>query len=95
MFRYHTAYGRRPDKDIARELNVSVVTVSKALRNHEDIGTETRSKVPRLMEEMSCRPNLAARALVTGRSFIVASCCRELERHEIEQLPARRWMRSA
>lgn len=58
-------------KDIARELNVSVVTVSKALRNHEDISEETRNKVLQLMREMNYRPNLAARALVTGRSFIV------------------------
>jgi LacI family transcriptional regulator len=58
-------------KDIARELNVSVVTVSKALRNHDDISEETRGKVLRLMEQMNYRPNLAARALVTGRSFIV------------------------
>jgi LacI family transcriptional regulator len=58
-------------KDIARELNVSVVTVSKALRNHGDISEETRARVLRLMQEMNYRPNLAARALVTGRSFIV------------------------
>jgi len=58
-------------KDIARELNVSVVTVSKALRNHDDISQETRGKVLRLMEQLNYRPNLAARALVTGRSFIV------------------------
>ncbi len=58
-------------KDIARELNVSVVTVSKALRNHDDISEETREKVLRLMREKNYRPNLAARALVTGRSFIV------------------------
>jgi LacI family transcriptional regulator len=58
-------------KDIARELGVSVVTVSKALRNHEDISVETRGKVLQLMREMNYRPNLAARALVTGRSLIV------------------------
>lgn len=58
-------------KNIARELNVSVVTVSKALRNHDDISQETRGKVLELMERMNYRPNLAARALVTGRSFIV------------------------
>lgn len=58
-------------KDIARELGVSVVTVSKALRNHEDISLETRGKVLQLMRDMNYRPNLAARALVTGRSQIV------------------------
>ena len=58
-------------KDIARELGVSVVTVSKALRNHDDISVETRGKVLQLMRDMNYRPNLAARALVTGKSFIV------------------------
>jgi len=58
-------------KDIARELGVSVVTVSKALRNHDDISIETRGKVLQLMRDMNYRPNLAARALVTGRSLIV------------------------
>jgi len=58
-------------KDIARELGVSVVTVSKALRNHDDISEETRGKVLQLMRDLNYRPNLAARALVTGRSYIV------------------------
>ena len=58
-------------KDIARELGVSVVTVSKALRNHDDISEETRARVLQRMRDLNYRPNLAARALVTGRSFIV------------------------
>jgi LacI family transcriptional regulator len=58
-------------KDIARELGVSVVTVSKALRNHDDISEETRERVLQRMRDLNYRPNLAARALVTGRSFIV------------------------
>ncbi len=57
-------------KDIARDLNVSVVTVSKVLRDHPDISTETRERVLRRMKELNYRPNLAARALVTGRSYI-------------------------
>lgn len=58
-------------KDIARELGVSVVTVSKALRNHDDISEETRARVLQRMRDLNYRPNLAARALVTGRSWIV------------------------
>lgn len=58
-------------KDIARDLGVSVVTVSKVLRNHADISTETRERVLKRMKELNYRPNLAARALVTGRSFII------------------------
>src|SRR5437867_5235197 len=56
-------------KDIARDLGVSVVTVSKVLRNHEDIGEETRERVLKRIKELDYRPNLAARALITGRSY--------------------------
>jgi LacI family transcriptional regulator len=58
-------------KDIAAELNVSVVTVSKVLRNHSDISTATRERVLQRMKELDYRPNLAARTLVTGRTFMV------------------------
>ncbi len=58
-------------KDIARDLNLSVVTISKVLREHPDISAETRERVLRRMRELNYRPNLAARALVTGRSYIV------------------------
>jgi LacI family transcriptional regulator len=58
-------------KDIAHELGVSVVTVSKVLRNHSDISDETRERVLRRIKELNYRPNLAARALVTGRTCTV------------------------
>ena len=53
-------------EDIARELGVSIVTVSKVLRNHSDISDETRERVLKRMKGLNYRPNLAARALVTG-----------------------------
>lgn len=56
-------------KDIARELGVSVVTVSKVLRNHADIGEETRQRVLKRVKELNYQPNPAARALVTGRTY--------------------------
>jgi LacI family transcriptional regulator len=55
-------------KDIAKDLNVSVVTVSKVLRNQSDIGAETRERVLRRMRELDYQPNLAARSLATGRT---------------------------
>lgn len=58
-------------KDIAHELGVSVVTVSKVLRNHQDISEETRQRVLKRMKELDYHPNLAARALVTGRTLTV------------------------
>jgi LacI family transcriptional regulator len=56
-------------KDIANELGLSVVTVSKVLRDHPDIGAETRKRVLKRMRELNYQPNLAARSLVTGRTW--------------------------
>ena len=58
-------------KDIARDLGVSVVTVSKALRNHPDISKPTRARILQRVKELGYRPNLTARSLVTGRSSLI------------------------
>ena len=66
-------------KDIARDLGVSVVTVSKVLRNHEDISEATRKRVLDRVKEFDYTPNLAARGLVTGKTYLVGlwrpTCC--------------------
>ena len=58
-------------KDIAQELGISIGTVSKVLRDHPDISPETRERVRKRMRELGYRPNLAARALVTGRTHTI------------------------
>jgi LacI family transcriptional regulator len=58
-------------KQIARDLGVSAVTVSKVLRNHNDISRKTRDQVLQRSRELGYRPNLTARSLVTGRSSLV------------------------
>jgi len=58
-------------KDIARDLGVSTVTISKVLRNHPDVGEETRQRVLARVKDLDYRPNLAARGLVTGRTYLV------------------------
>ena len=58
-------------KDIAQELGISIGTVSKVLRDHPDISPETRERVRKRMRELNYRPNLAARALVTGRTHTI------------------------
>ena len=58
-------------KDIARDLGVSVITVSKALRNHSDISEQTKARVLKRVRELNYRPNLAARSLVTGRTNLI------------------------
>jgi LacI family transcriptional regulator len=58
-------------KDIAEELGISIVTVSKALRDRPDVAKKTRAKVLERVKHLNYRPNLAARSLVTGRSSLV------------------------
>jgi LacI family transcriptional regulator len=58
-------------KDIARDLGVSLITVSKALRGMDDISEETRQRVLKRMEELNYRPNMLARGLASGKTFIV------------------------
>jgi LacI family transcriptional regulator len=55
-------------KDIARALNVSVITVSKVMRDQPDVAAETRKRVLAKAQELGYRPNLTARSLVTGKS---------------------------
>jgi LacI family transcriptional regulator len=58
-------------KDIARDLGVSVVTVSKLLRNIPEIGEETRRRVLKRIKELDYRPDHAAQSLATGRSTMM------------------------
>ena len=58
-------------KDIAQDLGVSLMTVSKALRNHRDISDETRDRVLKRIRELKYQPDWVARSMVTGRTFLV------------------------
>jgi len=58
-------------KDIAEDLGLSVVTISKVLRNHPDIAEKTRERVLQRIKELDYQPNVMARSLVTGRSYLI------------------------
>ncbi len=58
-------------KDIAKDLGVSTVTVSKVLRGNTDIGERTRQLVLDRMRELNYQPNMMARGLASGRSYTV------------------------
>jgi LacI family transcriptional regulator len=55
-------------KDIARRVNKSIVTVSKALRDHPDISKELRNEIKRIAEELGYTPNLLARKLSSHKT---------------------------
>ena len=58
-------------KDIARKLNISVSTVSRALRNASDINPETKQAVLTLAAELNYEPNLMAQGMVKGKSKMI------------------------
>ena len=58
-------------KDIAKDLGVSLMTVSKALRNHSDISERTRNRVLKRARQLKYQPNWIARSLVTRRTYMV------------------------
>src|SRR5258708_34908463 len=58
-------------KDIANDLGISVMTVLRALRNYPDASAATRAEVLQRAMELNYRPNVAARALVTGRTGLM------------------------
>ena len=57
--------------DIARELNVSASTVSRALQNHPRISQSTREAVQNLAERYNYQPNVMASSLRRGKSKTV------------------------
>ena len=50
-------------KDLAKELNVSIATVSRALRSSSEIGEEMQQRVKALAKKMNYRPNPFAQSL--------------------------------
>lgn len=55
-------------KDIARELNVSVSTVSRAMRDTYDISSETREKVLAKATQLNYKPNFNAIGLANNKT---------------------------
>ena len=55
-------------KVIAKALGVSVMTVSKVMRDQPGVAAKTRKRVQAKAAELGYRPNLTARSLVTGQS---------------------------
>ena len=59
-------------KQIAAAAGVSVTQASRALGGHHDVSRATRDRVRAAADQLGYHPNRAARALVSGRSGLVA-----------------------
>ena len=68
-------------KDIARELNISVSTVSRALQNHPDISKRTKQLVQEQAKKLNYRPNLMASNLRTSKNTTIGVIIPELDHH--------------
>ena len=73
-------------KDIAAELGISTITVSKVLRNKPDVGEQTRQRVLQRVKELNYRPNLLAQGLASGRSNTVGLIVPDLVQSFFAQL---------
>jgi DNA-binding LacI/PurR family transcriptional regulator len=60
-------------KEIAKRLNVSVSTVSRALHNHSSIGLRTKMQVQKLAQELNYEPNQAAISFKQGKTFTIGA----------------------
>jgi LacI family transcriptional regulator len=63
--------GQATIKDIAKELNVSLSTVSRALKNYPGISEETKRRVKEIAERLHYRPNAVALSLRQSKSFTI------------------------
>jgi LacI family transcriptional regulator len=68
-------------KDIARELKVSISTVSRALADHPDISPGTKQVVRDFVEKMKYKPNAIALSLRNQRTKIIGVIVPEIVHH--------------
>jgi len=68
-------------KDIADELQLSKVSVSKALRDHPDIGLETKQLVRETAERLGYVPNYIARNLSSRKSKTIGLVVPKIAHH--------------
>jgi LacI family transcriptional regulator len=68
-------------KDIARKLNISPSTVSRALKDHPDINPNTRDAVKKIAREYNYRPNKIALSLLQNQSKTIGVIIPEITHH--------------
>lgn len=66
-------------KDIARMLNISVATVSRALHDRYDVKPETKRKVLELAERLNYRPSSHAIGLLTKKTHTIGLVVPEID----------------
>ncbi|NGM63487.1 substrate-binding domain-containing protein [Sphingobacterium sp. SGG-5] len=65
--------------DIAKAVGVSASTVSRALKNHEDIGSRTKALVKQAAIELDYQPNLLAQSLNRRETHVIGVVVPDIE----------------
>lgn len=65
-------------KEIAKKLNISISTVSRALHDHPSIGLRTKMRVKELARELEYEPNQTAIFFQQGKTFTIGVILPEL-----------------
>lgn len=68
-------------KDLAKALNISPSTVSRALKDHPEISQETKDKVAALAQELDYQPNSVALSLRKQETKVIGVLIPELVHH--------------
>ncbi len=68
-------------KEIARELDVSISTVSKAIRNSKEVSQDTREKIQAFAKYYHYRPNHIALSLKNRRTKNIGVIIPEIVHH--------------
>ena len=80
-------------KEIAKQLNVSVSTVSRALHDHPAIGLRTKMRVQKLAHELNYEPNQSAIFFKQQKTFSIGVLLPNLKEeftatvHRLNQTP--------
>ena len=67
--------------DVAARAGVSHQTVSRVVNGHASVAPRTRARVERAIAELGYRPNIAARALVTGSTRTIGLATMHLDQY--------------
>jgi LacI family transcriptional regulator, galactose operon repressor len=75
-------------KDIAEDLNLSKMTISKVLRGQTDISDATKARVLKRVKELNYIPNISASSLRTGRTKTIGLILRSIGRSYLADVAA-------
>ena len=67
-------------KDLAKAAGVSITTVSRALNGYSDVSEKTRSRIKKLAEDLSYRPNAQAQSLVLKKTNTIGVILSDMNR---------------